>query len=98
MLRIQFARVPFTRITFDQVQQVLAGILRMRGFSTDRAAACARLFAEATRDGVYTHGIHRFPRFVSAIDGGFVNPAAEPAVLARFGALSGGMAGPARAI
>lgn len=87
MPRIQFARVPFTRITFDQAQQTLAEILRMRGFSTDRAAACARLFAEATRDGVYTHGIHRFPRFVSAIDSGVVDPAAEPAVLARFGAL-----------
>src|SRR6185437_3832523 len=75
------------RIQFATVHQILAEILRMRGFSTDRAAACARLFAEATRDGVYTHGIHRFPRFVSAIDSGVVDPAAEPAVLARFGAL-----------
>ncbi len=75
------------RVPFTTVQQVLAGILRTRGFSADRAAACARLFAETARDGVYTHGIHRFPRFIAAIDNGCVDPAAEPAVLARFGAL-----------
>ena len=26
---------------------------------------CARLFAETTRDGVYTHGLNRFPRFAA---------------------------------
>lgn len=75
------------RIPFTTAQQVLAEILSTRGFSADRAQACARLFAETARDGVYTHGIHRFPRFIAAIDSGYVDPAAEPAPLARFGAL-----------
>ena len=39
-------------------------MLRKLGFAGDRAETCARLFAETTRDGVYTHGINRFPRFV----------------------------------
>ena len=43
----------------------------------DRAQTCARLFAETTRDGVYTHGINRFPRFVGTIRNGCVDPAAE---------------------
>ena len=75
------------RIPFDEVQSTLAGVLRRLGFSRDRAETCARLFAETTRDGVYTHGINRFPRFVATIRNGCVDPAAEPVVMARFGAL-----------
>ncbi len=75
------------RIPFSQVQSTLASILRRLGFSRDRAETCSRLFAETTRDGVYTHGINRFARFVATIRNGCVDPAAEPEVTARFGAL-----------
>jgi 3-dehydro-L-gulonate 2-dehydrogenase len=75
------------RIPFSQVQSTLASILRRLGFSSDRAETCARLFAETTRDGVYTHGINRFARFVATIHNGCVDPAAEPEVTARFRAL-----------
>lgn len=75
------------RIPFDEVQKTLAAILRNLGFTADRAETCARLFAETTRDGVYTHGIARFPRLVAMIRNGAVDPAAEPQVTARFGAL-----------
>ena len=57
------------------------------GFAQDRAAKCARLFAETTRDGVYTHGLNRFPRFVESIGNGSVKVAAEPTKIAGFGAL-----------
>ncbi|MGO8758804.1 MAG: 3-dehydro-L-gulonate 2-dehydrogenase [Terracidiphilus sp.] len=75
------------RIPFVEVQETLAAVLRKHGFSPDRAATCARLFAETTRDGVTTHGINRFPRFVATIRNGMVDPAAEPEVVAQFGAL-----------
>lgn len=75
------------RIPFEEVQQTLAAVLRKLGFAAHRADTCARLFAETTRDGVYTHGINRFPRFVTTIRNGRVDPAAEPEVVARFGAL-----------
>ncbi len=75
------------RIPFDEVQQTLAGILSTLGFAADRAQTCARLFAETTRDGVYTHGINRFPRFVATIRNGCVDPAGEAAATARCGAL-----------
>jgi len=75
------------RIPFETVRETLAEILRKLGFRQDRAETCARLFAETTRDGVYTHGINRFPRFVESIRNGCVDPAAEPEVVARFGAL-----------
>jgi 3-dehydro-L-gulonate 2-dehydrogenase len=75
------------RISFDEVQETLAGVLRKLGFSADRAQACARLFAETTRDGVYTHGVNRFPRFVAMARNGSIDVEAEPRLLARFGAM-----------
>jgi 3-dehydro-L-gulonate 2-dehydrogenase len=75
------------RISFEEVRETLAGALRRLGFSAERAQSCARLFAETTRDGVYTHGVHRFPRFVAQIQNGSVDVSAEPVLLAGFGAL-----------
>ena len=76
-----------TRIPIEEVQQQLTAVLRKLDFSPPRAEMCARLFAETTCDGVYTHGINRFPRFVATVRNGSVNAAAEPVVAARFGAL-----------
>lgn len=75
------------RIPFEEVHEKLAEILREIGFSAVRAETCARLFAEATCDGVYTHGVARFPRFVATIRNGSVNIHAEPERVAHFGAL-----------
>ncbi len=66
------------RIPFAEVQGALEAVLRPLGFSSERASQCARLFAETTRDGVYTHGLNRFPRFVAMLRNGAVDPAAEP--------------------
>ncbi len=75
------------RIPFDQVHETLAAVLGKLGFTADRGRTCARLFAETTRDGVYTHGINRFPRFVKTIGNGCVDPAGEAAATVQKGAL-----------
>jgi len=75
------------RIPFDDVRETLAGVLRSLGFAAERAQACAQLFAETTRDGVYTHGINRFPRFVATIQNGSVDVHAVPEKVGGFGAL-----------
>ena len=75
------------RIPFEEVQTRLAAILRALGFTEPRAETCARLFAETTCDGVYSHGLNRFPRFVATIRNGSVDPAAEPRAVVQFGAL-----------
>jgi 3-dehydro-L-gulonate 2-dehydrogenase len=75
------------RIPFDEVVAQLAAILRKLGFSEPRAEACARLFAETTCDGVYTHGVNRFPRFAATLRNGSVMAGAEPVPLAAHGAL-----------
>jgi 3-dehydro-L-gulonate 2-dehydrogenase len=75
------------RIPFEKVQEQLAAVLRGLGFAAGRADKCARLFAETTCDGVYTHGINRFARFVAMVHNGSIDVYAEPEVMARFGAL-----------
>lgn len=75
------------RIPFDEVHRQLTVVLIKLGFAAERAALSARLFAETTRDGVYSHGVNRFPRFVAMIRNGSVDPVAEPRVISRFGAM-----------
>jgi len=45
------------------------------------------MFAETTCDGVYSHGVNRFSRLVAMVRNGSVDPAAEPRIAARFGAM-----------
>lgn len=75
------------RLRFEEVQGTLSGVLVRLGMAEERAHTCARLFAETTRDGVYTHGINRFPRFVGTIRNGSVNVKAAAQRIAGFGAL-----------
>ena len=74
------------RIPFDELRTTLAGILAAQGFTADRAALCARLFAEASLDGVASHGLNRFPRFIEMIRLGVIDIAASPI---RVGAVGG---------
>jgi len=75
------------RISFAIVKESLSAILLRLGFSQTRAAACARLFAEASCDGVASHGLGRFPRFVAMVRNGVVDPVAEAEKVTGLGAL-----------
>ncbi len=75
-------RVPFQALS-DEFYRVLTSV----GFEGDRAKLCARLFAENQRDGVYSHGLNRFPGFVSGLTSKQINFRAEPEKIEGFGAL-----------
>jgi 3-dehydro-L-gulonate 2-dehydrogenase len=75
------------RVPFDELHDTLTRALISLDFTPQRAALCARLFAETTRDGVYTHGLNRFPRFVNTIRNGVVRVQEEPRLVTAFGAL-----------
>jgi 3-dehydro-L-gulonate 2-dehydrogenase len=75
------------RVPFDVVEKTLTASLIRHGFSPERAARCAFLFADTTADGVYTHGVARFPRLIKMIGLGEVHPQAEPKVVAAFNAI-----------
>jgi len=84
------------KMPFDELARALAAILTSRGMESERAELCARLFAETDRDGVYTHGVNRFPRFVRMIDAGAIDIQAMPVLSAQLGSLErwNGMRGP----
>ncbi len=74
------------RITVDELYQEFKRVLAKAGFSEARSAACARIFADNTRDGVFSHGINRFPVFVDYICRGIVDVHAEPSLVHAAGA------------
>ncbi len=66
------------RVSFDTMQAEIRRVLLSRGFTEERAGECALLFAEASLEGVYSHGLNRVPRFVDYIDKGWVDIHAVP--------------------
>lgn len=66
-------RIPFPEF-YDELRRVLAEA----GFTEERASLVARLFAENQRDGVYSHGLNRFPGFVGGIRSGRLDIHAVP--------------------
>lgn len=57
------------RVPFDEMRKELERVLLSAGFNGERAELCATIFAETTRDGVYSHGIMRFPYFLKSFSG-----------------------------
>ncbi len=74
-------------IPFEKLQAEFKRVLLSLNFSEDNAQLCATIFAENSRDGVYTHGLNRFPKFVEFVKNGLVKPDAEPTKEGAFGAM-----------
>ena len=75
------------RIPFEKMYQEFLRVLIKIGFEEKRAQLCARLFTETSRDGVYTHGLNRFPRFISEIKKRYIDIHSEPVKVAATGPL-----------
>ena len=75
------------RVSLEELHQTLRHALLKVGFKHERAELCARLFAETDRDGVYTHGLNRFPRFLEMIEQGIVDVSARPVCVEAHGAV-----------
>ena len=75
------------RIPFNKLKAEFFRILLKIGFSEPRAEKCAEIFTMNSLDGINTHGINRFPRFVKNILEGIVKPEAVPSLLHRVGSL-----------
>ena len=62
-------------------------VLLKLSFSEERAEICARIFADNSRDGVYSHGVNRFPVFVNYVKEGSIDINAEPRLLEQNGVI-----------
>lgn len=69
------------RIPFHQLQNEFKRVLLALAFPEEKAELCSRIFAENSRDGVYSHGLNRFPVFVQMVRDGLIQPEAEPEVV-----------------
>jgi len=80
-------QIDMLRIAYQDLFCELERVLLKLGFKPDRAALCAQLFAESSRDGVYSHGLNRFPRFIKMIRNGTIDIHTSPTKVDAFGVL-----------
>jgi 3-dehydro-L-gulonate 2-dehydrogenase len=75
------------KIAFGVMFDTFKNILLASGFKEDKASLCARIFAENSRDGVYSHGLNRFPVFVKTVKEQQVDINAEPEKISASGVI-----------
>lgn len=66
------------KITFKELKQQFFIILKKYGFNKENAVRCAQIFTDNTFDGVFSHGVNRFPFFIKLVQGGEIKPNAIP--------------------
>ncbi|MES1215628.1 MAG: 3-dehydro-L-gulonate 2-dehydrogenase [Bacteroidota bacterium] len=74
-------------IPAQQMQERFASILLDLNFTKERADAVAEIFTANSVDGIYTHGVNRFPVFVKHVKEGLVKPGAIPTLIHKFGGI-----------
>lgn len=62
------------RISYEEMRDEFKRILMSKGFNEENAFQSATMFTENSVDGVYSHGVNRFPRVVEYIDKGYIKP------------------------
>lgn len=66
------------RVPYQTMYDAFCVILIKKGYDVKEAALSAELFVNASRDGVYTHGLNRFVKFIDSINLGLVDIHAKP--------------------
>lgn len=69
------------------MQLCFENVLLKTGFTKERAEQIATVFTNNSVDGVYTHGVNRFPRFVEYVQKGFVQKDATPSQKSKSGGI-----------
>ncbi len=75
------------RVSYDEMKQEFTRVLRKYGVEEARAERSATLFADTDRDGVYSHGLNRFPALIHAIERGETDVKALAAFDERIGVM-----------
>lgn len=75
------------RIHPDVMKSEFLRVLLKVGFSEQRAEECAEIFMVNSLEGVYSHGVNRFGRFIKNVRDGFVIPDSVPTLVHTAGSL-----------
>ena len=70
-----------------EMQVTLEAILLKNGFVQEKSVKCAAIFTTNSIDGIYTHGVNRFPRFIKYLKEGFVKADEVPTLISKFGGI-----------
>ena len=73
------------RIPYPEILETLQWLFLAHGFDAPDAETCAVLFANASLEGVPSHGLERVTVFLDMVNNCFVNPKAKPSLLDQFG-------------
>ena len=77
----------YIRIPSGKMKAEFSRILLNLGFSELKAEECAEIFMVNSLEGVYSHGVNRFPRFVKYIREGYIKPDAVPSLVYSTGSI-----------
>jgi 3-dehydro-L-gulonate 2-dehydrogenase len=77
----------FVKIKPAEMEAEFFRILIANGLSEDSAKTCAEVFTTNSMEGVYSHGVNRFPKFIEYIKNKLVLPDAVPAKVSEFGGI-----------
>ncbi len=75
------------RVAKAEMENVFHTVLLRYSFGEAKAALCARIFADNSLDGVYTHGVNRFSRFIKMVVEKHVLPDKDPSKINAFGGM-----------
>lgn len=64
----------FIRIPVAEIESRLVQVLIMHGFSDAKANICKEVFIGNSLDGVYSHGVNRFVKFIGYVKDGHIQP------------------------
>lgn len=60
-------------VKYEDMYNEFVRVLEKYGITGEDARISAKLYADASRDGIHTHGLNRFPKFIKSIQNGAVD-------------------------
>jgi len=75
------------QVSFEEMKDTFYAILLRHGFTKEQSTTLADVFAINSLEGIYTHGVNRFPRFISYVRDGHVKTNAAPSKVKGVGGL-----------
>lgn len=74
-------------IKAEKMRSEFLKILKKTGFNDDKAERLTEIFLANSLEGVNSHGVNRFTRFINNVRDGYINPVAQPSLIHSSGSL-----------
>lgn len=86
----------FVHVQYPELRAKLDDILAKHGFPEAAARTCAEVFATNSLEGVYSHGVNRFPKFMEYVKSGHIDANSQAVMKHRVGSIEqwDGQSGP----